>query len=412
MVYHSHQEHHDLFYTQKLKGVVNRLDQLMGDTHCFNVFPDATLKANLLPTGFASVAKTSDAVLMPRLLRDPGCGFALFRIRARKIEDSWQSAMGDLLHDYVNKNRNKAAIVTHSDLEAILHQDINLPLDLINEELNALIDELGNVTNTVEIRVVDEVKDSVLADKHQLESGDLVGFIHTGSSVFPYILQDRFEKSIINDAMESNLFSREDLARGIYGVPLNTLLGRHYAIWQKAAMNFARYNRQIAFQNIKKLLEDDCSVEVELMGDQFHAGIWQKDYDGVPHTVCSRGVQALNDLTLIAGQRESIAALVGADKNVGNFHELMAHGTSCENQHAYDYTRNFTDTERAHYLNLAKNTYYNSEEKLSDCVAHTFNLLAALDYFSQQRIAQTIVTLAPWINVQSQWLIDSEQLEK
>lgn len=419
--YLSKKEHAKCFFTEKLKQVVSEMGSKLNSATQINVYPDATLKTNKLPTGIACVAKPEDSILLPNLLRDPGCGFLIFKIDfTEAVDANYQIAAGKLLETIINdKNSLPANEFSMAQWKAILIQGLHAldltdteldlctdkvfePLldciDLSNDELEMLKVDFLSVTNSVEIRKPFNITNTSFG----INENSLIGFIHTGSFAFPEILGRRFVYRIAEYADINNLFTIDDIKAGIYGVKFESDLGKEYYSWVRAGMNYALVNRYSIFQRIKLMFEETFSCTITLLNDTVHAGVFNKDES--IHSV--RGAQPItkNTLRIIAGQRETIAALVANFSNEGGF---IPHGTGYHVKEDFNYNEKFSDPEANQYLEFAINTFYNSIPEYDNCLTFTFNLLATLDYLRDTGVCQSIALLAPYINIQSDWVKSS-----
>lgn len=427
VTYFADKEQFPFFFTNDLLNVVNDLsDTLDKDTH-IQVFADAMVKPNGLPTGTLISANADNAMLFPLLLRDPGCGYLIFKMKfIEKTNSDWHSIAGQLLDELVNKKLTTSQASSQSlkmsnVIERGIHtidleiSDINrfadlpLPVDttLVNptrEELDFLSKGFKELTNTIEIRKVTESNHNQDLAKFDLEKEDMIGFIHTGSHAFPQLLAERFVYRIIEYADQNHLFPVDQMKKGIFGVPLNTNLGREYAHWLQAAMNYVVTSRYLLYQDVKKQLEANFPCRLTLLKDSIHAGLFINTTNDKTIVYCTRGVQKMSELNLVAGQRETVAALVIPGEKAQDFDNLLAHGTSYHIQANHDYAENFNDKDSNKYQDLAKNAFYNSQPKYEECLPYTYNLLASLKYMERIGLTKATTLLTPLINIQSEWL--------
>ena len=106
-----------------------------------------------------------------------------------------------------------------------------------------------------------------------------------------------------------------------------------------------------------------------------------------------------------------MAAIVTGGSATQEYLNLIAHGTNCNISEDFDYASTLKEQSQD-YLDIAKQAYYNSTPKFNECIPHTYNLLSSLSHFSDINLAKTVALLAPLVNVQSQWLMDSELEEE
>ena len=146
------------FFTEPLKETIHRLNQAIGNDTQITVYPDATLKTNLLPTGVVLRSRAEDAMLLPFILRDPGCGYTLFKFEFTEIPSAtWQHDLGQFLDE----------IVTQQKLTGDKKAGMSLldTIGLTSEEKAKLENEFLKLTNTFEIRQPINIQQpQVLAD--------------------------------------------------------------------------------------------------------------------------------------------------------------------------------------------------------------------------------------------------------
>lgn len=269
------------------------------------------------------------------------------------------------------------------------------------------------VTNTVELRTLLNIQNSELLKKCNIQQDALIGFIHSGCLLFPGILAQKFIYRIAEYAENNSLFSLDQIKQGIFGVPINSMLGSEYSQWLYAAMNYALVSRYCVFKLIKKVIENTFPCKLTLINDNMHAGLFEKKINNEKIIYSVRGVQNIfkttalspnRALTLLAGQRETVAALVTGGERISDYLNWVCHGTGYRIVECYDYAGYFTHAEIEQYLRLAQTTFYNSLPCHEACLPYTYNLNASLDYFNKIGLAKTVAHLAPLVNIQSNWL--------
>lgn len=423
------------FFPDHLKKTVDDLTASLNDNGQARIYTDATVKKNNLPNGFALIAPRERAILLPLLLRDPGCGFLTFKIKGLNQKNAnWQETVGSALAVFVNETllsgKVRDEIIKKIDLkEAIFEglapmlseiehperfRDIQFSVDRqavkpSEEEYSALLKDLLNVTNTLEIRKAASVAYSDFSDNETIEQDDLIGFIHTGCDLFAQLLGQRFVYNIAKFADENGLFSVDNIRQGKFGVPLNTPLGYQYYQWLQSAMNYALLNRYLIYQAVQSFLHNQFDCETTLINDVAHAGIFSTKNKGVDCVVSTRGVQPLSyesqpsfakSLRLVAGQVNSIALLVSADKQAENYDNLIQHGTSYEIADDPQLTQHYFSQETVNsYLNAAKTTFCNASYDTEYYLDYAFNTLITQDYYAQIGLAKSLAVLLPAINI-------------
>jgi hypothetical protein len=401
------------FFTDELQRSVLGLSNALNGKGDIKIFTDAMMKGNGLPNGIAVTAPYSETMLFPFLLRDPGCGFLLFKVNGvDQTQSDWTQQIGTALNDFVNHElltgETRKKIIANLCLKDILFaglasvtdrvendqcfSDLKFSVDhdfveLENDEQQLLVDDLLNLTNTLEIRSTDS------ANK------DLIGFIHSGCHIFPRILVKKFTAILANFAYEHQLFSLEQIKQGHFGVPINTTLGYQYYQWLKAAMNYALVNRYLLYREIKKFLKEQFNVELTLINDVPHAGIFSTVKNSTEYTVSTRGVQLMSPSQwhLVAGQKESIALLLTAGPRADQHDYLMQHGTSYQ---IAEITNDFLTTKSSDaYFEAAQNAYYNTDFNIENCSPYAFNILKTFQYHADIGLADLVSVLMPAINI-------------
>lgn len=436
VTYFANEKQTPFFFTNDLTDVVKSLSEALDKETHIQVFPDAMVKPNGLPTGTIISSSPGNAILFPLLLRDPGCGYLTFKLKfTEKVNSDWYQTAGRLLDELVNKKLPphqpnhqslniseiiergiEAMNVEPSDLDRFADRQFPVDPTVVKptqKETDILVQSFKELTNTVEIRTIIEAKGNQSLAKYNLGNEDFIGFIHSGSDIFPQLLAERFVYRILEYADQNHLFPVDKMKKGIFGIPLNTPLGGEYAEWLYAAMNYAVTGRYSLYLDIKQQLEAQFPCQLTLLNDNTHAGLFKKNINGKTIVKSSRGVQQMSsnslnnpygDLNLLAGQRETIAALVIPGKQAQGFDNLLAHGTSYHIQTNYDYAQNFTEKDINKYQNFAEGAFYNSQPKYEECLPYTYNLLASLEYMEQIGLARTVALLAPMVNIRSKKL--------
>lgn len=371
--------------------------------------PDAVLKTNRVPTGIAVSAPEEEALLMPHLLRDPGCGFLSFRLNWQETPPAdWDAQCAALLEDKIIQHKQHdyvKAFFDRRNLNDILLngiQALNLPVDVLekfnhtkftvlkqsltiaDEEKQILLDDFLTLTNTIEFKKIKGAE-------------DVFGFMHCGSLKFPSVLADRFQKKIYEYSLFQTDQSNEAIDLGLYGVPYYSVLGQQYFDWIHAAMNYALVNRYTLFALMKDILEQHFPCTLQLESDLIHAGVFVEN----GKMISTRGSQQLKtgQCALIAGQRETNAVWVQAKKDC-----VLPHGTSYQQKDQAFYDTHFSEDEKQIFIKRAKQCVYNSTPDFEQCIAHTFNLEKSMRWFYNNDSLEAVSILEPLINLQSAWL--------
>lgn len=425
------------FYPADLLNAAQKTEALFlhPDQVDISLYPDAMFKANGTPNGLLIRSAPEDTLLIPTLLRDPGCGFACFRLSMHTSPDKgWSHQVGQALDQAINySERGLGALrsllkMRHLTLNNILVHGLEA-LDLPNAEKarfshlcfdvdeqwiqydqktqRILEDDLGHLTNTVEIRRVSEVRDSCVLGAYEMSQDDYVGFVHSGCHAFPKILAEQFLQPIYEYAYVHGIAIVELIQQGVFGVPLNTDLGRRYYAWLKAAMNYALVSRYALYRRVANCLSGwlpDCAVQ--LISDRVHAGVWEEILDQKTVICSSRGVQSIvpqqypdhPPIGLLAGERETAAALVSIAASESTNTQYFSHGI--HGRVSPDFCAgDFDQSVRDSIELVARQAYYNSTPNFSDCLPMTYNLQQALSCFESMNIVTPVALLEPVINI-------------
>ncbi|OGT37681.1 MAG: hypothetical protein A3F11_11260 [Gammaproteobacteria bacterium RIFCSPHIGHO2_12_FULL_37_14] len=432
LTYFSNKKEYSLFFTDELYSKVEHLHTALPQTS-ISVYPDATLKTNGLPTGIACASMSKNAMLLPFILRDPGCGYLMFKLKFNNGRSpDWKQIAGNALdglatsrsfHDIKNNllNTFDLSSIINNGLHALSTEKIEIDLNkfiytnfvkneksvlLTNNEIQLLKEDLMALTNTIEIRKLANIKMQDALRMHSIDDQDYIGFIHTGSHVFPKILGEKFVYRICEYAHQNKLFSLDDIDNGVVGVPLNSTLGTEYETWLYAAMNHALVSRYSIFLAVKQELESLLPCEITLLNDNPHAGLFQGKWESEHVAYSTRGVQHIfkQQLSVVAGQKETPAALVTGGVNVNKYNHFISHGTGYHINNQFDYSQVFCQEDQEQYLLDAHDTFYNSKPHYEDCIPYTYSLCRSLKFFEEIGLADTVAFLSPVINIQSEWL--------
>lgn len=429
--YISEPQQSSLFFTTELNDIIAKMSSALGDKTLINIYPDATFKGWGLPNGIATIAKQEDAILLPTLLRDVGCGFLLFKIDLNSHPKDWQQKIGTIIVNLLGQKINldlatvnnilfagptALANITNikSDLTKFYHQKfkVSTNIQLSKQELELLRNELGIVTNTIELKAILSIVNNKPLVDCGINERSIIGFIHTGTEVFGKMLADKFLLKIIKFADGNGLFSLEDIKQAIFGVPINTALGSEYYEWLKMAMNYTLANRYLVFHQLKEQLETAFPCKISIINDVVHCGVLEEFYHQEKMVKTFRGIQSIYDsddniqdtnksLRLLAGQRETISALVIGSTNSDQYFNFFSHGISSNILDGYDYRQHFSNKEITNYMEIAREVFYNTTPNYEHCLPYTYNLISSLEYFDKIKLTESLAILKPLVNIQS-----------
>jgi hypothetical protein len=409
-----------LFITDEICELMTRLNAFLPPESQIHVFSDATLKPPGMPNGVAIESSPNHAVLLPALLRDPGCGFLTFQIEMHApLAKRWQHTLGRKLNEFINyqllaspnnlKDQSINDILSRSikdiqDINVSHFQYTSFDIDLPSINIKPwhhepILNDFRYLTNTVEIKAF------IDADSSQ---NQLIGFIHTGSEIFPSLLTHLFYQRVVNASLAH--VSAADIKAGIYGVALQSELGHEYFQWIKMAMNLAIYNRYRIYLLIKQFLETNLACTVSIMNDRIHAGALMLTDHQTDKFFSLRGVQNMgcathfthDDIGLLAGQKETIAYLF----KVNNAHKpllLAPHGTSYQVNPLERYDHQIITQDD--YLSYSKKCFYNTKPDLWKSLSYHYNIISTMDYLTHEMDVLNASALKPLINIQAKSLI-------
>jgi RNA-splicing ligase RtcB len=445
-LYYCTDHYRDALISEPVKSVVNAIANILSQDDFIGVYPDAMYENWGIPTGLLFASTPERAFLFPSFLRDPGCGYLVFRVKLSQQTDlNWYHTAGELLDTFVRHpnnelRKNVCASIAAAGIEGIVSQGLDAVKvkqvlhdreyfqntcfsvslgkgALTQDESRRLYHTLGIVTNTTELRTIYKVFNQPVLSEWQLDQQDIIGFIHTGCAGFESILEGRFAYNIAEKSIDEEIFPLDEIERGIFGVYLHSDMGQQFYEWIKMAMNYALVNRYLVYLAVKHLLETRIPCHVSLIQDSIHCGVLQENQSDARICKVFRGVQAVYSVgssqatqpfnggetpALIAGHKETIAALVcGGSGSARNFN-MVAHGTGWNTSPDIEYGTYFSQAEQADLYGLAERTYYNTAPNPRMILPYTYNLVTSLDHFSDIALVRPVAYLAPLVNIQGQ----------
>jgi hypothetical protein len=173
---------------------------------------------------------------------------------------------------------------------------------------------------------------------------------------------------------------------------------------------------------IRKLLEDEFPCKVSILRDSIHCGVLEDEKFDSKRIVAFRGVQSIHgsdairsnlSLTLLAGHRETISALVTGTQQTKDFYNLVSHGTSWNIFDDADfYLTAFSKEQQSKYLSLVNRAFFNTQPDSRLCLPYTYNLLSTVEYLSKIGLLELICILSPIINIQGEKQIQKQRHSK
>lgn len=421
-LYHCHSAAKSYFFTQKLTAYVCEL-KFLGDSHRIELFPDAVFKSNRFPTGIAIRAPKPQARLQSLHLRDPGCGFLLFKLEGECLStQAERELIAGNLTELVSQ-LDKPSGIAPEMLKSILSQGIqafDLPVEdqekhidecfdvdvaalgLSDEEQDFLSRDFGRITNTLELR---RVTGNQFEQDFGLKEGDVLGFIHSGCIKFPSLLVKHFEEKMINQSVIDSGFDLSLIDRGHQGACYDSSLGNDYVNFLHAAMNFAIASRYQAFLAVRDFFHQQASVPITLINDSTHAGIYEIDDEILALRGVQRSAQTAHPfsrLRLIAGESHSVASLVALPSNSQDF--LLPHGIGYQTPAESVLSEYFNEAAIQQIQTRAAQTASNVSPEFCP-VVNTFNLKYQMDYFIHKFQLEYNGLLEPLVTIQSPALL-------
>ena len=310
------------FFSKNLQNLINGLSHFLGSSAEINLFSEATLKTNKMPNGILIKSDPHDGILLPALLRDPGCGFLLFKICNVPLSEIKQVCHEILTHCQdlesapCKEKIDFMEVVEHGishlpiEQERFSNKKFTVDIDSLYSEitLEELSADINQVSNTVEVKVP-----NAQCDQQTGETVDLFGFIHSGSIPFPRTIYEEYVDEAMDYSFRNNLADIDSIGRGFYGFPINSDEGYEFMQSVFAAMNYCIYKRWHFFSKLEMRLSQRFNLEMVIINDRCHAGLFKQEKDGKSYFLQSRGVQLSdpeNPITLIAGQKESVSFLL------------------------------------------------------------------------------------------------------
>lgn len=256
----------------ELLRVVTRLGALPGVIAPVVVYPDASLKSFGFPNGI-SLHTTGDWIY-PLAAPDMGCGF-------ETIDTGIDLPGGSVAHlrSILNDLRSEIGTASPSrvrvrvgDLQTYLARGLagvspprNFHRATPSEEANswepASIPLLGNHANVadavgaatghfVALHIVQESD-----DVDSLPPGRVVLVVHTGSAPIRDVLNNRgYYLELAQWSVSHGYSEPSAAARGMFGVPVDTLQGREFLSLAMACRNFGYANREVVADRVLEIL--------------------------------------------------------------------------------------------------------------------------------------------------------------
>ncbi|VEG91180.1 RtcB family protein [Legionella spiritensis] len=405
VVLHSDKELENYFYSSPILYFIEQLKNVLPRQSAIHLFPEATLKSNKVPNGLLLNSLKNETLLMPALLRDPGCGFLLFKLFSvdkKKLKYLSQSLIEfcEILEDRKLEHKQLLEEVMvhgvshlHVTTSKFANDKFSVLLDylFIDLSLDELCKDLSQITNSLEIKIPMEEQNSASSKV------DLLGFIHTGSEYLPKVILEQWFQRAVGYTYGNNIANIEQINMGLYGFNDNSEEALEYQQCIYAAMNYCIYKRWLLFSELKKYLYHTHHIEIDMVSDRCHAGLFNNNINGSSYIIQTRGVQLAeksgNNVFLMAGHKESVSYLFQGLKT-----NYIGHGTS----YAVDIKFNYEES-------LPYELKYDLSSIMANTTLNSNNILPYNYNIEQQRkhlegMYSTCTTLYPVFNYQGRYL--------
>lgn len=387
--YHSDLDLHSYFYNQAVCLAIQNIDTFLDTPHEIHIFPEATIKNNQSPNGILLQSRQNQTILLPTILRDPGCGFLLFKLIP--TAKSVLPKLAKKVLEWGHHLEQTPSSLAHTDLLKCIELDESMQI-----EVKHLAEDLHQITNSLELKI-----------NSNTEQSDIWGCLHTGSDYFPSLIQERFFTMFWQQCIRDGLASLDAILRtGLYGIRAHSTVGVSYRQWIQTAMNFCAFKRIYLFNLLKEALEREGDYQLELVHDRCHAGLFTVYHDNHPYDIQSRGVQMMDSKPqwyILAGQRESKSYLLKTKTTTRNL-PFIGHGTSYRVDKKLNYSSLLGKQQADQSLQHLNKIWANTNLDKKRCLAYEYNISLHKAYLSQFDVE--LVSLLPFVNYQGPYLRD------
>lgn len=389
--YHSALDFHSYFYHQDVCQAIQNIDRFLDTEHEIHIFPEATIKHNQSPNGILLQSLQNQTILLPSMLRDPGCGFLLFKLIPTSAPVL--SELAKKVLEFSHHLEQQTSSLAHNQILTGIFHDID-QYELMQLDPRCLAEDLNQISNSLELKIS--------SDLHQL---DLWGCLHTGSEYFALTIQQRFFTLLWQQCVKDGLASKEEILRtGLYGIRAHTDVADSYRQWIHAAMNFCVFKRTYLFELLKETLEKDGEYHLQLIHDHCHAGLFTVHHNNQSYFLQTRGVQIIDSkpqFYVLAGQRESRSYLLKTKHTTQNL-PYIGHGTSYRVDKKLSYSFLLGKEQSDKSLQRLKKIWANTSLDKKSCLAYEYNIHLQQEYLSQFDVE--LVSLLPFVNYQGRHL--------
>ena len=391
------------FYDDALNRKICSLKQYLGSTHQLHVFPEATIKNNQMPNGILIQSLQNRSIVLQDLLRDPGCGFFIFKLHGPSLVYAKEKIALDFLsfcEDLERQSNVNESVSENHLLNGIAHMNINkaifanqgfsvkpehLYLD-IDEQL--LAQDLSQVSNSIELKTLPDSEDT------------MVGFIHTGSEYFSRFILNPWQQRVTEYHLMPNHPSLDNIQEKFKGLDYLSEFAEEFLQDVRVAMNYCLFKRWWIFSKLKSFMNHQYGICLEPVSDRCHSGVFEIQNN----LIQTRGIQLISKNSLpymLAGQRETIAYLLYKKKGK-NHPKYISHGTSYRVHPDYCYEKILGKQASLKFMNHLSQIYANTPLDKNNCLAYHYNIMF------QKKLMEFYyfhwVPLLPLVNYQGKYL--------
>ncbi len=412
ITYHSSIDLYDYFYNKTLLNALRNMDAFVGSGHDIHVFSEATLKKNNYPNGVLMQSLQDQTVLLPALLRDPGCGFLVFMINdvcsqqlpelaevvlrfCQKLEKSIPTLPRDTLSNALQYgvSHQPSKTVSHFAQKCFAMADTGL-IEQLDPTL--LATDLHQITNSLELKITSQTNTT--------ESSEVIGVLHSGSDYIPLAMQRYWFRTLVHHCVQDDLASIEDiLDTSLYGIRDTSPIAPAYRQWVNAAMNFCLFKRGYIFNLLHQELTKHGYQTLHI-SDRCHAGLFETTINNHRYWIQSRGVQVVDHQALpyvIAGQRESRSYLANP-QNTDLQPAFLGHGTSYRVDKRLNYPDLLGEQHSRACIQQLNRIHANTRLDVKNCLAYEYNIVMQQNYLKNLDV--DVRSLLPYVNYQGRYL--------
>ncbi|MEC5422537.1 RtcB family protein [Virgibacillus sp. C22-A2] len=282
-------------------------------------------------------------------------------------------------------------------------------MEIPNEQKLNLLNYFGVCAgHFLEIRAVEDIYDKKIYEELGLVNGQLLIIIHSGAMTGKDILLENYYYKAIDYVVHNKLFEEKDIYEGVFGIPIQSRIGKSYLQAAIALINYSYASRHYSHYLIESLFKKhiDAKSSFELISDICHSKIISNDDGSILH---ARGLQTLypaqhehslepfkktGDIGLLAGEKGTSSHLVVPKNNIKNTDYQCSHGTGKFNNPGK------IDELPQYVHDDIKATVFDTEYDIENMLLQDFlNTKTTLNTLENEfEMIKPVVRLAPFIN--------------